>query len=150
MNAPHDPASQCLADEAADLPARAASAARQRIAHRRQNRQRRAQATILAVLGVILWNLVPKQAGSPATVAVHPPGVVAPEPSPGPSPEPDAPITRPFGDPSPRPGVLSTSPPLPSGLDPEQTKFVQAVGDVPLLFVRDASGKVARIHIVQR
>ena len=146
MNAPHDPASQCLADEAADLPARAASAARQRSAHRRQNRQRRAQATILAVLGVILWNLVPKQAGSPATVVVHSPGVMAPEPSP----EPDAPIARPFGDPSPRPSVLSTSPPLPSGLDPEQTKFVQAVGDVPLLFVRDASGKVARIHIVQR
>ena len=150
MNAPHDPVSQCLADEVADLAARAASAARQQSAHRRQNRQRRAQVAVLALLGVIIWNLVPKQAESPATVAVRSPTVTAPEPSPEPSPEPDAPIARPLGDPSPRPGPLRASHPLPSGLDPDQRDFVQAVGDLPLLFVRDASGKVARIHIVQR
>lgn len=146
MNAPHDPLFQSLADEAADLPARAASAARQRNAQRRRNREGLAQAAVLALLGVIIWNLVPKQAAPPTTVAVHSPGVTAPERSP----EPDAPIAQPSGNPFPRKSAVPAALSLPSGLDPEQTKFVKAVGDLPLLFVRDAAGKVTRIHLVQR
>ena len=40
--------------------------------------------------------------------------------------------------------------PLPAGLNAEQAAFVKAMGDQPLLLVRDASGKVARIHVFER
>ena len=149
MNAPHDPhdpLSQSLAEEAADLPARAARAARQRNAQRHRNRQRLTQAAVLVLLCMITWHLAPPPNAPIATVAKH-------SPAPKLSPEPDAPIAHPFaqtGEPSPVKNVTHASFPLPSGLDEEQTEFVKAVGDVPLLFVRDASGKVTRIHLFQR
>jgi hypothetical protein len=149
MNAPNDPLFQSLADEAADLPVRAASAARQRNIQRRQNRQRLVLATVLSLFGVIAWNFVVTKSEPFTTIALHSPGVTTPELSP----EPDSPIAQPFEtfeNPSPREGSVSVTLPLPSGLDSEQAKFVEAVGDVPLLFVRDDSGKVTRIHIVHR
>lgn len=149
MNAPNDPLSQSLADEAAELPFRAASAARQRNVQRRQNRERLAQAAVLSLFGVLAWNFVVPQTEPFTTIAVHSPGFTTPDLSP----EPDSPVAQPFEpfeNPSPREGSVSVTLPLPSGLDSEQAKFVEAVGDVPLLFVRDDSGKVTRIHIVHR
>ena len=155
MNAPHDPSDplfESLAEEAADLPARAATAARQRKAQRRQNRQRLMQAAVFALLGVSTWQLVPRNDVQPTTdTADH--VVTADEPTPTRikhAPEPDAPFPRKAT--SPQPGIMTVAAalPLPSGLNEEQTEFVKALRDVPMLFVRDDSGKVTRIHIIQR
>ena len=157
MNAPHDPSDplfESLAEEAADLPARAANAARQRKAQRRQNRQRLMQAAVFALLGVSTWQLVPRNDVQPTTdIADH--VVTADEPAPtqfDPSPEPDAPIANIApGVTSPNPGIMTVAAtPLPSGLNEEQAGFVEALRDVPMLFVRDDSGKVTHIHIIQR
>lgn len=153
MNAPHDPTDpllQSLAEEAADLPIQAAAAARQRSAQRQQTRRVLVQATAVTLLGVITWHLIPRQDVPPVTVATHhDPGKVSPAPGKrNHSPEPDAPIAAPTALPA--PFAMEDSPPLPSGLTEEQAEFVKSVPDVPLLFVRDESGRVTRIHVVQR
>lgn len=158
MNAPHDPSDplfESLAEEAADLPARAANAARQRQAQRRQNRQRLMQAAVFALLGVSTWQLVPRNDAQPTTdVADH--VLTANQPAPihfDPSPEPDAPIApfpRKAAEPNPGIMMVAATLPLPSGLNEEQTEFVKALPDVPLLFIRDDSGKVTRVHLVER
>lgn len=158
MNAPHDPSDplfESLAEEAADLPARAANAARQRKAQRRQNRQRLMQAAVFALLGVSTWQLVPRNDVRPTTdIADHVPTGNQPAPIHfDPSPEPDAPIaTIAPGAAKPNPGIMTVSAtlPLPSGLNEEQAEFVKALPDAPLLFIRDDSGKVTRIHLVER
>lgn len=174
MKSPDDPLFRILADEVADLPGRAAAEARQRRTQRRRNRIRLAQVTAIALGSVIVWSLLQKQTTPPDTIGKQLPDVTAPnptgldpiapdpvvpdhhepyEPAPGAQIEPDAPIPNPFAinEKSPTEDKGSNiARPLPSGLDEEQTKFVLSVGDIPLLFVRDASGKVTRIHIVQR
>ena len=40
--------------------------------------------------------------------------------------------------------------PLPDGLDQEQQELFKAARGLPLLLVRDGSGKVARIHVIER
>jgi hypothetical protein len=149
MNAPHDPLSEMLAAHAADLPARAASAARQRNVQRRHHRQRLAQVAVLSLLGWVTWNVFPGRI-TPPIVAVHSPGI----PNQKLSQEPDAAPLNGNALQSEKPSAgghsLQVSLPLPGGLNEEQAEFVKAVGDAPLLFVRDASGKVTRIHFVQR
>jgi hypothetical protein len=39
---------------------------------------------------------------------------------------------------------------LPTGLDKEQQELVKAAGSLPLLLVREGSGKVTRIHVIER
>jgi hypothetical protein len=138
MNTPHeptDPLLRSLLEETTDLPARAAAAARQRSAQRRQSRRRLAQTAALALLSILAWRLFPTPTEPASTVAVVSPGATAPEFSP----EPDAPTAPKLATPS-----------LPSGLNPEQAQFVKALGNLPLLLVRDDSGKVTRIHLVER
>jgi hypothetical protein len=59
---------------------------------------------------------------------------------------------------SPGSGTIAVNPPVepavlqtpPSQLDPEQMALVQAAGDMPLLLVRNSSGQVTRIHLIER
>jgi hypothetical protein len=132
MNDP-DPFLQSLTDEARDLPLQAAHAARQRVAQRQRHRRRLALA---ALTGVTC--LIGLFAGRAAFTTPEKPLAAAQPPS--------APAPRVV------PAALreEKSAPLPSGLDAEQLRFVTAAHDVPLLLVRDATGKVTRIHVVER
>lgn len=159
MNAPHDPSDplfESLAEEAADLPARAARAARQRKAQRRQNRQRLTQVAFVALVAVSTWQLMPENNVQPTTAATD---HVVTEDEPMPTlikhaPEPDDAPLAPFptkrANPGPRIVNVAATLPLPSGLNEEQAEFVKSLPDAPLLFIRDDSGKVTRIHLVER
>ena len=155
MNAPHDPSDpllQSLAEEAADLPARAAAVARQRSIQRRQTRQRFAFAAVISLLGVATSVLVPRRDVQPTTVAAHhvPSGNSPDLATFEPSPAPDAPIATGIVKVQTDEKAVGATSSLPSGLDEEQTEFVKAVRDLPLLLVRDGTGKVTRIHVVER
>jgi hypothetical protein len=157
MNIPHDPADpllQSLADEAADLPIRAAIEARQKSAHRVQIRQRFALAATVSFLGVVAWVLFSSREVRHATVAVPP---VTPESStvlaasaPEPTPTPPAPEPREDVKVQTEEEVAQAPRSLPTGLDHEQQELVKAAGDLPLLLVRDGTGKVTRIHVIER
>ena len=129
MNTPHpssDPLFRSLAGEAPDLPVRAAIEARRRIARRRRNRQRSALVATASLIGIITWGAMSSapesipSSSGSGTIAVNPPV---------------------------EPPVLQTPP---SQLDPEQMALVQAAGDMPLLLVRNSSGQVTRIHLIER
>lgn len=129
MKTPHssaDPLLQSLAEEAADLPIRAAAEARKAITQRRLNHQRTALVAAAFLIGVVTWNALPSvrklRPGLPEAGHVAENHAVNSE-------------------------ALRT---LPTGLNPEQTAFVKAAGDMPLLFVRNSSGQVTRIHVIER
>ena len=121
-----DPLLESLAGEAADLPIRAASEARQRIARRRQNRQRSALLAGATLVGIVTWNAMPSV-----------PNYLPVSPESGLTAEHHA-VT---------PAVPQS---LPTGLDPEQTAFIREAGDIPLLLVRNSAGQVTRIHLIER
>lgn len=121
-----DPLLESLAEEAADLPTLAAKAARQRSAQRQQHRKLSAAVATVAVLVFATWSFLPSRGGNKSTVAENP---VMPKKA---------------------LQVTSDLQPLPSGLNPEQAAFVRAAKDQPLLLVRNAAGKVTRIHVVER
>lgn len=121
-----DPLLESLAEEAADLPTLAAEAARQRSTQRKLHRQLSGVVAAVAVLVFATWKFLPSRGGNQSTVAEHP---VMPN----------------------KPLQITSDPQaLPSGLDEEQTAFVLAAKDLPLLLVRNAAGKVTRIHVVER
>lgn len=129
MKTPHsspDPLLQSLVEEAADLPIRAAAAARKAITQRRLNCQRTALVAATFLIGIVTWSALPP--------------VRKPQPS----------VTEAghvAENHAVKPEALRT---LPTGLNPEQTAFVKAAGDMPLLFVRNSSGQVTRIHLIER
>jgi hypothetical protein len=129
MKAPHsppDPLLQSLVEEAADLPIRAAAEARKAITQRRLNRQQTALVAAAFLIGIFTWNALP-------SVRKLRPGL----PEAGPV----------AGNHAVKPEAFQS---LPTGLNPEQTAFVKAAGDMPLLFVRNSSGQVTRIHVIER
>lgn len=143
MKPPHespDPFLRSLADEARDLPARAATEARRRAAERKENRQRLALAATVSVLGLVTWLTLPPRDVGQTTIASHhtasPNKASAPAGSSG---------TENTGK-----GSSHLAEALPAGLNAEQAVFVKALEGQPLLLVRDASGKVSRIHVFER
>ena len=180
---PHDPLLQSLADEAADLPTRAAYEARQRNTHRSQQRYRAASAVTILFVCVCSWSLLTSRDPHPAFVAVQ---SATPEPDPEKPTEPTAPEAPDLPVLSPSPTLASSRPrpsdprahsvptdpsapmprefvkvqteeetmrnplPLPDGLDKEQQELFKAARGLPLLLVRDSSGKVTRIHVIER
>jgi hypothetical protein len=113
----------CLAEEASDLPIRAAIDARQITKKRRKNHQESTLVATTAILAIISWTLsssVPKN--RPESGEIN-------------------------DNPTVTPAVIQQ---LPAGLDPEQMAFIQATGDIPLLLVRNSEGKVTRIHLIER
>jgi hypothetical protein len=153
MNSPHqspDPLLQSLSAEAADLPLRAAITARQRNAQKQRHRKWATIVTTVLILTVSFWLVFPSLAPRHSTVASSNPdskGSSGPAPA-VPKPEPSLSDHR---------NVVemeiakqNTPKPIPTGLSPEQMALVQAAGDLPLVILRDASGKATRILIVER
>ena len=159
MNTPHepnDPLLQSLADEASDLPLRAAQEARARNMHHLRQRGLAASAVTILCVGLCAWSLVTMPEPRSSSVAMQP---AAPHEDPE---EPDAPVRTPaiaLIHPVALPrdelvkvqtGDEATNDPLPDGLDREQQELFKAARGLPLLLVRDSSGKVARIHVIER
>jgi len=182
-NDPHDPLLQSLADEAADLPARAAREARARNTHHMQQRFRAASAVTILFVCVCSWSLLTSRDPHPAFVAEQsatpesdpekPTEPTAPEapdlPVLSPSPtlasarpkpsdprahsvptDPSAPMPREFVKVQTEEETMRDPLPLPEGLDKEQQELFKAARGLPLLLVRDSSGKVTRIHVIER
>ncbi len=129
MNTPRDPSDpllHSLTEETADLPARAALEARRQTAQRRKTRRRFAHAAIVAMVAIVTWKSLPHRDPD-----VRPPDIT---------------LTN----------LPATNPPanaerlLPTGLNEDQQRFIESAPDLPMLLVRDESGKVTRIHIVER
>ncbi len=128
MKTPHpspDPLLRSLTEEAANLPSLAAAEARQRSIQRRRN-QRNSLVAITSLIGIVSWWV-----SYPVSESPH-----------GPADSHKIAETH-FEDPA----ELQA---LPSGLSPEQAAVVKAAGDLPLLLIRDSSGKVSRIHVINR
>ena len=121
-----NPLLEILSEDAADLPTLAAKAARQRSAQRQRYRKFSTAVAALAIVSFTMWHFLPSRGGGKSTVAQHP--------------------VRPKNPLQISHGLQS----LPTGLDPEQAAFVMAAKDQPLLLVRNAAGKVTRIHVVER
>jgi hypothetical protein len=121
-----DPLFKSLAEEVSDLPLRAAAEARRAGAQRRLNRQRTAVVAVAFLIGMVGWSALPafRKPGSGST---------------GVGPVVESHVVKPEAVPA-----------LPTKLNPEQAAFVKAVGDMPLLLVRDSSGEVTRIHVIER
>lgn len=123
MKIPNDPLLESLAEEAAALPVLAAIAARRRNMQRHQNQRRVALLACISLIGFVTWTTWP---GKKQTSA-----------------EPQSLLTSQEV----KSEVRAT---LPTGLNKEQEAFVQAAKDMPLLLVRNSSGQVTRIHLIER
>ena len=140
---PADPLLQAITDEAADLPGLAAAEVRRHRTRRRQQRRRLAGALLAVWLGVCLWQSL--RTTTPAGKhTVSTPSLVAG--TTGPAAEPPAgfvkvqTVAQAQSDPV----------PVPSGVTQEQRALLEACPGLPVLLVMDDSGRVARIHVVER
>ena len=145
---PNDPLLRSLAEEAADLPLKAADEARRTRALRLQQRRQVALAITALFCGVCSWQIYAPRERSQELAATQK--------------SPDAPmnIDRQAAPPSPQLGkfvIVRTEEqarneplPLPDGLTEDQANVVKAARGLPLLLVRDSFGKVERIHVIAR
>jgi len=155
-NEPNDPLLQSLADEASDLPLRAAHEARSRNMHYLRQRGLAASAVTILFAGLCAWSFITMPEPRSSSVTVQP---AVPHESPKESPAPFPPSAIAKNDPSVQPSREiakvqteddAMNDPLPDGLDHEQQELFKAARGLPLLLVRDSSGKVARIHVIER
>ena len=158
---PTDPLLQSFADEAADLPLRGANEARITRARAMQHRRQFALTVTVLFCGVCAWQgFTPRDAGR-ETIAVQTiPAEPAPRPAHDSAPPSPAPIPTPSAPPEPEPReyvkvqteeqAMNDPLPIPDGLSKEQRAVVVAARGLPLLLVRDSSGKVTRIHVIER
>lgn len=156
---PTDPLLQILAEDAADLPLNAADEARKTRSLRLKRHRQIALTFTVIFCSTCAWQFFPRGKLGQEYVAL-------PAPS-------DAPITNSeksvqplphFPEPleplSPQPrqvAIVRTEEqamneplPLPEGLTKEQEGVVKAARGLPLLLVRDTTGKIARIHVIER
>ena len=196
MNTPHDPNDpgdpllQSLAEEAADLPLRAAHEARNTRARAMQRRRQFALTITVLFCGVCAWQVFmpndarrdviavqsnPTDPSSPSESPDEPTARPTPELSPQLAPDltPSASAPKPTHDSksrasTPNPSPVAPAPleppnyvkvqtedqarnnPLPPGLSAEQENLLKAARGLPLLLVRDSTGKVTRIHVIER
>lgn len=158
MNAPLDPTDplpQILKEEAADLPLKAAVEAGKTRAQLVKRRRRVAFVVMAMLCGMCAWPFVPQGPMRQETAAIPGPSA-APEPSVQPLPH----VAGPSTPPSPlrqEAAIVRTEEqarieplPLPDGLTGEQESVVKAARGLPLLLVRDTTGRVVRIHAIER
>jgi hypothetical protein len=130
---PSDPLLQSLAEETADLPLRAAAEARRACTQRLQHRRQFAVAITVLVCGFCVWQMVSHRDSiakqNIATSSTQPRAQL---------------ITRTEEQ------ARNQPLPMPEGLTKDQENVVKAARGLPLLLVRDSSGKVARIHFFER
>lgn len=137
---PSDPLREMLTDNAAHLPALAAQAAREYRARQARQQRRLARAAVLAILAVCGWQTLhwirpgPKAHDLARTVIQQPAGA---------RPENFA-VARTVEE------AASKSLPPPPGVTEEQRDLLESARGFPLLLVMDASGKPARIVVLER
>ena len=145
---PTDPLLQCLADEAADLLLRAANEARNTRARHMHRRRQFSLTVAVLFLGVFAWQVFPPRAARRETIAMRP---ATPETAPLPTPgAPTVPEQRGFVKVQTEDQVKNDPLPLPDGLSQEQETLLFAARGLPLLLVRDDSGKVTGVHVIER
>jgi hypothetical protein len=133
---PNDPLLQSIAEEAADMPLKAAVEARKTRIRRTQQRRQIAITAVALFCGVCAWQMFPpaeRARDLTANVSISP-----------------TPLEQ---------GILLVRTeeqarneplPLPAGLSKDQENLVKAAQGLPLLLVRDSTGRVARIHVFER
>ena len=137
---PSDSLREMLTKDASHLPAMAAHAAREHRHRRAQQRRRLGQATLLAILGICGWQSlqwirsVPKVATGARNDIQQPAGASLVNV-----------VMAQAAD-----EITSTALPLPPGATDEQKALIESARGLPLLLVMDASGKPARIVVVER
>lgn len=141
---PTDPLLQSLTEEAADLPRKAAGEARRtRELGRRRRRQIVMTATAL-FCGMCAWQVIqPMNTGRESIGMQELPD--APLKTAHPSREPDNHLIVRTEE-----QARNEPLPLPEGLTREQENVVKAARGLPLVLVRDNTGKVSRIHVIER
>jgi hypothetical protein len=134
---PNDPLLRSLVEEAADLPMKAAGEARRTRALRMNQRRHVALAITVLFWGVCVWQIdatrevdrdfidIQKSTDAPTNFAKH--VIVRTEEQ-----------------------ARNEPLPLPDGLTEDQAKVVLAARGLPLLLVRDETGRVTRIHTIER
>ncbi len=146
MNPPPDtlhPFLKSLIDETAELPRLAASEARRFTARQAERRAQLTWAVAIAMLGMCSWESlhlrwpIPRQAGSPPKFVQQPPAPKAPRPAE-------------FIKVQTIQEAMSQPLPTPPGASQEQKDLLEAARGLPLVLVLDESGKLARIHVVER
>lgn len=123
MKTPNDPLLESLAEEAAALPVLAAIAARRRNTQRHKNRRKVGLLASISLIGFVTWTTWLEKEQTSA--------------------EPQSLLTT-------QEVKSEARETLPTGLNDEQEAFVKAAKDMPLLLVRNSSGQVTRIHLIER
>jgi len=146
MNPPPDsPYSflKCLSDEASELPGLAACEARRFSARRAQRRRRLTRGLAVAILCMCCWQGL--RLLRPAWNKAGAPPILAYQPS-----APKAASAAEFVIVQTMQEAMSQPLPTPPGASPEQKDLFEAARGLPLVLVMDDSGKLARIHVVER
>lgn len=144
---PVDPLLQSLAEEAADLPLKAANEARKARALRAKHRRQIAIAVTVLFCGVSAWQMLPTMdTGRELVVNRQSPDALA-------SARRQTSSSSQLGEyliARTEEQARNEPLPLPDGLTEEQANVVKSARGLPLLLVRDSVGKVARIHVIER
>ena len=134
---PNDPLMRSLAEEAADLPLMAASEARRTRALRMKQRRQVTLSMTVLMCGLCAWQIYAPRDKGRGLIATHT------------SPEAPMNVAKHL--------IVRTEEqarneplPLPDGLTANQAKVVLAAQGLPLLLIRDHTGRVARIHFIER
>ncbi|MFZ4766229.1 MAG: hypothetical protein ACOYMN_14865 [Roseimicrobium sp.] len=134
---PNDPLLRSLAEEAADLPLKAAGEARRTRALRMKHHRQAALALSVLFCGVCAWQIYAPRDRGRELIATHT------------SPDSRMNVAKHV--------IVRTEEqaryeplPLPDGLSADQAKVVLAAQGLPLLLIRDHTGRVARIHTIER
>lgn len=145
---PTDPLLRSLSQDAAGLPDRAALEARKTRSVRIKQRRRLSLGVTAVMAGAFAWLILPSGEIGGGQVVIQDP--------------PDAPLVlaTPHSSASPLAGerlIVRTEEqarrdplPMPVGLTRDQEDVVKAARGLPLLLVRDPSGKVVRVHVLER
>jgi hypothetical protein len=141
---PSDPLLRSLAEEAADLPLQAAGEARRTQALRRRQRRQVALAFTVLFCGLSAWQILEPRGANQASTAIRLPPT-SPTTTAQPPLRPSKYVLVRTGD-----QARNEPLPMPDGITADQAGVVAAARGLPLLLVLDRSGKVARIHIVER
>jgi hypothetical protein len=144
-----DPLLQSLTEEAAYLPLEAAAEARRTHELRREQKQRLALIVTALCCGLYALKMVPSRDANRISAAAQAPAAVSVDPVRQAQPPRAVPPATHW--------IVRTEEqarqeplPLPEGLTHEQENVLIAARGLPLLLVRDSSGKVARIHVIER
>lgn len=135
-----EPLLRSLTEEAADLPLKAAAEARRTRAARIRQRHQIAFAIVVLFCGLCAWRIqAPRDTGREFLTIQDPPDAV---PS----------YSQPNLQVIVRTEEQARNEPLPwtEGLTADQASVVNVAHGLPLLLIRDRSGRVARIHAIER